>query len=77
MKTAFLVSFCPMTRVVVDVELEDDPNIYGLFDKYRDKIILAAREQIIDNGIEEYLNGDNLEDIITDEECPYPQSYDI
>jgi len=74
MKRAFLVSFAPMTRVIVDVnedllndefELQDDFEIA--------KVIKAAREQMIANGIEEYLNGDNLDTIELDEEMPYEE----
>lgn len=78
MKKAFLVSFTPMTRVVVDVPdnfLEDN---LELQDEYEwAKVVEAAREQMIENGIDDYLNGDTIEEIRLDEELPYPQEFDI
>lgn len=71
MKIAFLVTFAPTTRVVVDVEnasLEQGDDFI--------KVVTAARQQIIKDGIAEYLNGDNINSINIDEEFPYPQEYD-
>ena len=71
MKKAFLVSFTLMTRVVVDIK-------EGLLNPYDySKIISAARENIIYNGIDDYLNGDTIDEIRLDEELPYPQEFDV
>lgn len=70
MKKAFLVSFAPMTRVVVDVE---DETLEDLDDFH--KVIIAARNHMLEN-IGDYLTGDTCDNIILDEECPYPQDYD-
>lgn len=78
MKKAFLVSFVPMTRVVVDVPdnfLEDDLEPQ---DEYEwAKVVNAARNQIFEVGIDDYLNGGTIDEIKLDEELPYPQSFDI
>lgn len=74
MKKAFLVSFSPMTRVVVDVPddfLEDEFTLMD--DMTRAKVIRSARERMIENGIDEYLNGDNIDTIELDEEMPYEE----
>lgn len=68
-KKAFLVSFSPMTRVIVDMEgtedeILDDPYKYA-------EIVRTARAQIIEHGIADYLNGDNIDEIKEDTECPY------
>lgn len=66
-KKAFLVSFSPMTRVVVDVEdetLEDSQEF--------SKVVRAARAQMMENSIADYLNGDTVDEIRLDEEFPYP-----
>ena len=72
MKKAFLVTFCPTTRVVVDVK---DENLEDVFEF--SKVVKAAREQIQEIGIEEYLNCENIDEIILDEELPYPQDFDL
>lgn len=64
-KTAFLVSFCPMTRVVIDVA---DPN--NLTDDEQDALVAQAREQILQYA-DEKLNGENIDEVRTDAECPY------
>ena len=64
-KTAFLVSFCPMTRVVIDVA---DP--VNLTAKEQDLLVSVARSQIM-NWAEEKLNGDNIDEVRLDDECPY------
>lgn len=78
MKKAFLVSFVPTTRVVVDVSdnfLKDDLEPQ---DEYEwAKVVSAARNQIFEVGIDDYLNGDTIDEIKLDEELPYPQSFDI
>lgn len=68
MKKAFLVSFSPMTRVIVDVE---DEELINEFDWH--KVVKAAREQMIENGISEYLNGENVDTLELDEEMPYEE----
>lgn len=82
MKKAFLVTFCPTTRVVVDIEedqfdasLIDSVSIEDDF-KYSE-IVRMARQQIIWNGIDEYLNGENICSIQLDEEFPYDPDLDI
>ena len=72
MKKAFLVTFCPTTRVVVDIEDESLEDIFEF-----SKVVEAAREQIEEVGIEEYLNGENIDEIVLDEELPYPQDFDL
>ena len=64
-KTAFLVSFCPMTRVVIDVA---DPE--NLTPEEQDLLVAQARQQIM-NLAEEKLNGENIADVRLDDECPY------
>ena len=82
MKKAFLVTFCPTTRIVVDIEedqydasLIDNVSIEDEF-KYSE-IVRLAREQIIESVTEEYLNGENICSIALDEELPYPQDFDL
>ena len=69
-KVALLVDFNPRTRVVVDIPdnvevdkwLEDDNNFGAVAKK--------AREQILENRVEDYLCGENMyweEDL----ECPF------
>lgn len=72
MKKAFLVTFCPTTRVVVDVEDESLEDVFEF-----SKVVKAAREQIEEVGIEKYLDGENVDEIILDEELPYPQDFDL
>lgn len=64
-KTAFLVSFCPMTRVVIDVA---DPE--NLTPEEQDLLVAQARSQIMDDA-ECRLNGDNIDEVRLDDECPY------
>ena len=66
-KKAFLVSFCPQTRVVVDVPDDYDGNFYT---PTASEIIKAAREKIM-SAPEDYLFGDNCDDITEDLECPF------
>lgn len=78
MKKAFLVTFCPTTRVVVDVPDNFLVDIIKPQDNFVwAKIVSAAREQIIENGIEDYLNEDTVDEIVLDEELPYPQEFDV
>ena len=71
MKRAFLVGFSPMTRVIVDVEDETLKNEYEFA-----KVVTAAREQIIKNGIADYLNSESVDEIILDTECKYDENFD-
>lgn len=64
-KTAFLVSFCPMTRVVIEAA---DPD--NLTDDELDLLVAKAREQILEYA-DEKLNGDNIDELCKDDECPY------
>lgn len=65
MKTAFLVTLCPMTRVVVDVANPND-----LTDEEVEKIVAKAHERILDDA-DTKLNCENIDKIVPDEECPY------
>lgn len=65
MKTAFLVSFCPMTRVVIEAANPDE-----LTAEEQDMLVAKAREQIV-QAAEEKLNGENIDEVRLDEECPY------
>ena len=71
MKKAFLVTFCPTTRVVVDVEGDQ------LTDQEIMKVAEAAIENIEESGLKYYINDENIEDIVLDEELPYPQDFDL
>lgn len=71
MKRAFLVGFSPMTRVIVDVEDETLKNEYEFA-----KVVTAAREQIIKNGIADYLNSESVDEIVLDTECKYDENFD-
>ena len=64
-KKAFLVSFCPMTRVVIDC---DDPD--NLTAQEQDELVAKAREQILKYA-DEKLDGDNIDEVRIDDECPY------
>ena len=64
-KTAFLVSFCPMTRVVIEAA---DPD--NLTAEEQDLLVAKAREQILEYA-DEKLSGDNIDEVRTDDECPY------
>lgn len=70
MKTAFLVSFCPMTRVVIDVE-----NANNLTDEEQNKLIAKAREQIVEDANNK-LNGENIDEVRADDVCPYDSKFD-
>lgn len=63
-KTAYLFTFYPRTRVVAD------PNDFKNEDELYDYLSRKAREQMLENGIEDYLCGDNGE-YEEDEECPF------
>jgi hypothetical protein len=70
-RKAFLVSFSFRTRVIVDVDNEDDIQTVKF-----DEAVSIARDQIQDS-IADYLSGDNVDEIILDEELPYLQPFDI
>jgi len=77
-KRAFLVSFCPMTRVVVEVPVFYDPGAEDMDAEEQDvtdRIIRTAREQILSEAAE-YINGDNLDRIEEDDEMPYTPDED-
>lgn len=64
-KKTFLVTFSPMTRVVVDVTdetLEDKEDF--------NKVVRAAREKI-SLDVADYLTEDNCDEAKLDVECPY------
>lgn len=64
-KTAFLVSFCPMTRVVI--ECEDPDNLTA---QEQNELVATARDQILKYAGEK-LNGENIDEVRPDDECPY------
>lgn len=66
-KVAFLVSFSPMTRVVVDVENPDD-----LTDDERSKIVVATREKMSES-LGDYLSGETVDEMYPDTEIPYEE----
>ena len=74
MKTAFLVQFSPITRVVVDV---DDSSIFPANDEDWYKVVEAAKQQILENGVGFYICSENLEDIKLDTEMPYDKETDL
>lgn len=63
-KTAYLYTFHPRTRVVAD------PNDFKNEDELFEYLSKKAREQMLENGIEDYLYGDNGE-YEEDTECPF------
>ena len=65
MKVAFLVSFCPMTRVVIEA---GDPE--NLTAEEQDLLVAKAREQIMQDANNK-LNGENIDELRHDDECPY------
>lgn len=74
MKKAFLVSFTPMTRVIVDVPEDFLSDEFESIDEFvYAKIVAAARERIIENGISDYLNGETVDSVELDEEMPYEE----
>ena len=65
MKVAFVVSFCPMTRVVIEVG-----NPENLTAEEQDLLVAKGREQIMQDA-DNKLNGDNIDEVRKDDECPY------
>lgn len=72
MKKAFLVTFCPTTRVVVDVRDEKLENETD----YK-TVVHQAIEKMLNNNLYDYLSLDNVDTIKLDEELPYPQEFDV
>lgn len=54
-----------MTRVVIDVKDADN-----LTPEEQDLLVAQARQQIMDDA-ECRLNGDNIDEVRLDDECPY------
>ena len=83
MKKAFLVTFCPTTRVVVDIEEDQfDASLINSVsiedeNKLMEIINLALDNMVDDNNVGEYLNSENIYSIALDEELPYPQDFDL
>lgn len=73
-KKAFLVGFAPLTRVVVDVPEDFNPDNADASPEIRDSIIAAARERIVSLAAEK-LDGDNCDRLEEDLECPYEPKY--
>lgn len=69
-KKAFLVGFCPQTRVVVDVPDDFDPE--HMDSQEMENIIKTAREQIMADPAN-YLYGENCDRLEEDLECPYEE----
>jgi hypothetical protein len=65
MKTSFLVTFAPMTRVVVEVA---DPE--NITESELEAIAEAARNKILEHP-EQYVTDENIDGIGLDTECPY------
>ena len=63
-KTAYLFYFYPATRVVAD------PDDFKTEEELYEHLTKKAREQMLNNGIENYLCGDNGE-YEEDTECPF------
>ena len=72
MKKAFLVTFCPTTRVVVDIKDEK-----LVFEKDYNNVVFSAVEKIMNNNLYDYFSLENVEKIELDEELPYPQDFDL
>lgn len=83
MKKAFLVTFCPTTRVVVDIE--EDQFDASLIDnisiedeeKLEEIVDLCLTNMLTDYKILDYINSENICSIALDEELPYPQDLDL
>lgn len=76
-KKAYLVSFAPMTRVIMDVPDGVDPRECesGISEEKWHEIVRKAREQMARN-LEDYLCGDNCDSMEEDVECPYDPETD-
>ena len=69
-KVALLVDFNPRTRVVVDIPDGMNTNEWIENPDNFDLVAKTAREQMLENQVEDYLSGENMyweEDM----ECPY------
>lgn len=73
-KKAFLVGFAPLTRVVVDVPEDFNPDNADASPEIRNSIIAAARERIVSLAAEK-LDGENCNRLEEDLECPYEPKY--
>jgi hypothetical protein len=69
-KKAFLVSFSPMTRVVIDTDKNPNECDYTF-----GQVVSQARDQIRED-ISDYINGDNVDFIEEDDDCPYDPETD-
>lgn len=69
-KVALLVEFAPRTRVVVDIPDGVSVDTFMENDENFSKVTKAAREQMLENGVQDYLSGENMwwEE---DNECPF------
>lgn len=66
-KRAFLVTFAPTVRVIVDVKEDDpadDPQEFAL-------IVRSARSVMMENSIADYIGGETVSMIEEDLEEPY------
>lgn len=72
MKKAYLVSFAPMTRVVIDVPEGVNPEEMadGISREKFNEAVRKAREQMAEN-LGDYLYGENVDVFEEDVECPY------
>lgn len=71
-KKAFIVGFCPQTRVVVNVPDNYDGEFNSLTGM---EIIKTASEKIMSDPAN-YLYGDNCDRLDEDIECPYVEGED-
>ena len=69
-KVALLVEFTPCTRVVVDIPEGVSVEEWLSNDENFGELSTKARNQMLENGIEDYLYGDNMS-WEEDTECPY------
>ena len=69
-KVALLVDFEPRTRVVVDIPDGKSVEEYLRDNDNFDNLAAVARHNMVLDGIEKYLNGENLV-WQEDEECPF------
>ena len=72
-KIAILISFVPMTRLVVELpedktidNLENTPEVF-------DRIVSHARAKM-HKSLEDYLNGDNVDIFTEDFDCPIEEN---
>lgn len=70
-KKAYLIEFTITTRIILDSE--NDPNENE--DLFAETVNIA-RTQILENGVTDYIHGDNVSLIEEDIECPYDSETD-